>query len=232
MNHSWQPVRVVALDLDGTLIDSAPDLAAAVNRMLAARGMTVLSTPQITAMIGDGIHTLVERALTASMGEAPSATLFEAAADQALGYYRSALFEHSRIYTGVRETIAALRERGMTICCVTNKVSSLSLPLLAASGLLELLDHVVCADTPAERKPAPKLLQRACVLADSTPAALVMVGDAPVDIAAAHAAGARAVAVTYGYTPVERLAAAAPDALIDSLAALLESPVMHGRSPT
>ncbi len=218
MNAPADAIALVALDLDGTLIDSAPDLATAVNHALAGIDLPMLAEERIIGMIGDGIHTLVERALTASLEHTPTAALLSTTAAQAVGYYREALFVHSRVYAGVREGLAALRERGVMLCCVTNKVSDLTLPLLAASGLAPSLEHVLCADTPGERKPAPALLMRACAATGVAPRNVLMVGDSPVDIAAGRAAGTRVAAVSYGYTPADRLRVLGPDWLVTSIA--------------
>lgn len=217
MNARADSIGMVALDLDGTLIDSAPDLADAVNRTLAGIGLPALAAARIVDMIGGGIHTLVERALAASLGRPPAPEQLDAAAAQTVAHYRDALFVLSRVYPGVHEGLVALREQRLTLCCVTNKTSKLTVPLLAASGLATYFDHILCADTPAERKPQPVLLQRACAASGVAPRHALMIGDSAVDIAAARAAGTWVAAVSYGYNPVDKLRELNPDWLITSL---------------
>lgn len=213
-------VRAVAFDLDGTLVDSAPDLAAAANAMLEALGHARLSEPRIVAMIGNGIDGLVEAALSASTGRAVEPGSLAAAAALFRRGYAERLFERSRVYPGVAEGLAALEAMGVARCCITNKASAFTLPLLDAANLSARLEFALCADRPEERKPAPALLLAACRRLGVAPGDLLYVGDSHIDIAAARAAGCPVAVVDYGYHQGRSLAAERPDWIIASVADL------------
>ncbi|CAN0469297.1 unnamed protein product, partial [Phaeothamnion confervicola] len=131
--------------------------------------------------------------------------------------YGECVVDRSTLYPGVREALEALHERGIRICCVTNKFAQLSVPLLRRLHLADYFTHVLCAETRAQRKPAPVLLQEVCRREHIAPDELLMVGDTREDIAAARAAGCRVAAVTYGYNSAQTLATDRPDWTIDSL---------------
>jgi phosphoglycolate phosphatase len=210
-------IHTVAFDLDGTLVDSAPDLASAVNKSLRALRAPALPEERVVSMIGDGIDVLLERALHASLGRPPQHNELTAGLKLVVIKYGECVVDRATLFPGVREGLDALRERGMNICCVTNKYAQLSLPLLRSLDLEGYFAHVLCAETPAQRKPAPVLLQEVCRRAQITPDELLMVGDTRDDIAAARAAGCRVAAVSYGYNSVHTLATDRPDWTIDSL---------------
>jgi phosphoglycolate phosphatase len=200
-------LRAVAFDLDGTLVDSVPDLAAAANAMLHALDRAPLPDAAIAAMVGDGVDRLVERALTAA-GSATDAAAQGAARALFRAQYAGAVFDRSRVYPGVVEGLTALADRGLPLACVTNKASGFTLPLLDAAGLAPFFALTLCADRADQRKPQPYLLQAACAHFDAAPAALLYVGDGPADIGAARAAGCPVAAVDYGYGTLDPAAAA------------------------
>ena len=210
-------IRTVAFDLDGTLVDSAPDLALAVNKSLHALGAAMLAEERVVSMIGDGIDLLLERALSASLGRVPWHAERAASLRLVVEKYAECVADRAAVYPGVREGLDALRTRGLTICCVTNKYAQLSMPLLRTLELDSYFCHVLCAETPAQRKPAPVLLQEICRREHIAPDELLMVGDTREDIAAARAAGCRVAAVSYGYNSRQTLATDRPDWTIDSL---------------
>lgn len=214
---SPSPPLAVALDLDGTLVDSAPDLADAANALLARLGAAPLPAAALTTMLGDGVDVLVERVVDAAFGGAASRPDLDPCIDAFVGIYREALFVRSRVYAGVVAGLAALEAGGVPLCCVTNKRATLTRPLLAEAGLAGYFDLVLCADSAARKKPSPAMLLEASEHLGIDPAALVMVGDAVQDVQAARAAGCRALAVSYGYGERDRLLAAGAERLIDSL---------------
>ncbi len=213
-------VRAVAFDLDGTLVDSAPDLAAAANAMLEVLGHARLPEPRIAALIGNGIDRLVEAALAASTGRAAEAGPLAAATALFRRCYAERLFDRSRVYPGVIEGLAALDAMGVARCCITNKASAFTLPLLEAAGLSGRLGFALCADRSEERKPAPTLLLAACRRLGIAAADMLYVGDSRIDIAAARAAGCPVAVVDYGYHQGFSLAAERPDWIIASVAEL------------
>ena len=216
-------IEAVAFDLDGTLIDTAPDLAAASNMMLAILGGRPLSEPRIAALIGGGVEQLVRSVLTLSRdGAAPDPALLETAAALFRDLYRQRLFERGRIYPGVIDALRALERLGVFACCITNKESAFALPLIEAAGIGDLIAFTLSADRPADRKPSPNMLLTACARIGIKPARLLYVGDAQSDVLAARAAGCRVVAVDYGYHNGLLLAAARADGLVSNLTELID----------
>lgn len=192
-------IRAVAFDLDGTLVDTAPDLADAVNAALTVLGCRALPEACIAGLIGDGLDRLVTAALTESFGRAPPAGARAAARKLVRRRYAERVFRQSRVYPGVRETLQALHGRGMPLCCLTNKQATFALPLLAAAQLEHLFAFTLCAERAFERKPHPHLLLAACARLHIAPPQLLYVGDSRNDVQAARAAGSPVAVVRYGY---------------------------------
>ena len=212
-------IEAVAFDLDGTLIDTAPDLAAAANSMLRILGGRPLPEHRVAALIGDGVDRFIARVLEES-GDAsqPYATRRSWARVLFRNLYEQDLFARGRVFPGVEPALQALENAELPLCCITNKESRFALPLLEAAGLRERFQVTVCADRPEDRKPSPSMLLATCRQLGVEPANLLYVGDSPSDIAAARAARCRVVAVTYGYGDYDVLAAARPDGILGNLA--------------
>jgi phosphoglycolate phosphatase len=212
-------IEAVAFDLDGTLIDTAPDLAAAANSMLRILGGRPLPEQRIVALIGDGVDTFVDRVLEESGG---ASQLYAKRRSWARVLFRNLyeqdLFTRGCVFPGVEQALQALEYAELPVCCITNKESRFALPLLEAAGLRDRLAVTVCADLPEDRKPSPSMLLAACRQLGVEPANLLYVGDSPSDIAAARAARCRVAAVTYGYGDYDALAAARPDGVLSNLA--------------
>jgi phosphoglycolate phosphatase len=216
-------VRAVAFDLDGTLVDSAPDLAAAANLMLTMLGARALPESRIRALIGAGIDQLVRRALTESLGRPPANPAHcEDAQVLFRKLYAQHLFDRSRVYPDVPRALQALADSGLALACATNKEARFAYPLLAASGLESFFLFTLCADRAEDRKPRPNLLLAVCLHLRIAPAELLYVGDSHNDILAARAAGCRAAAVGYGYHNGPALEEFRPDAIIEGLMELTE----------
>jgi phosphoglycolate phosphatase len=216
-------IEAVAFDLDGTLVDTAPDLAAAANMMLTLLGIRPLPELHIPALIGDGIDRFVAEVLKQSRDgrTAPDSALFASAAALFRDLYREYLFERSRVYPGVMETLRALESAGVFSCCITNKESTFAVPLLEAAGIREPLAFALCADRAEDRKPSPSLLLLACARLGVKPPRMLYVGDARSDIVAARAAGCRVVAVDYGYHRDLPLVDPQPDGIVSNLTELI-----------
>ncbi|MBS0420906.1 MAG: phosphoglycolate phosphatase [Proteobacteria bacterium] len=193
-------IRAVAFDLDGTLIDTMDDLAASVNLMLGMLGAPELTQARIRTLVGNGVETLVLRALNDSVG---SASAHSARRSAALALFRrlygQQLYRRSKVYPGVVDTLRSLTEAGMALCCITNKDSVFAEPLLKQAGLSEFFSFTLCADRAEDRKPSPNMLLAACARLGLAPAEMLYVGDSGIDIAAARAAGLPVIAVGYGY---------------------------------
>lgn len=224
-------VRGAAFDLDGTLVDSAPDIADAANAMLKLLGYPLLAEHRITAMIGGGVDLLIERALAQSSGAAPRTDALRGAGDAFRRDYATRLFQRSRVYRGVREGLETLTKSGLRLCCVTNKASLFALPLLDAAGLSKFFSFILCADRPEQRKPDPALLLETCRRFEVRPEELLCVGDSAADVAAARAAGCPIAAVSYGYNGERPVALERPDWLIDSLTQIAGLPDASHAAP-
>jgi phosphoglycolate phosphatase len=216
--------RAAAFDLDGTLVDTAPDLAAAANATLEALGYAPLATRQIESLIGAGVERMVWGSLAESAGRTPEPATVATATALFRRRYAECLFERSRVYPGVIEGLQALDALGIKLCCVTNKHSAFTLPLLKTAGLAARFAFALCADRPEERKPAPDLLIAASERLGVEPDQMLYVGDSRVDIAAARAARCSVAVVDYGYNGGHSLADEHPDWIIGSVAELLALP--------
>jgi phosphoglycolate phosphatase len=190
------PVRAVAFDLDGTLVDSVPDIAHALNQALQGAGLPGFGLQQVRAWIGDGPDLLIDRALAALRRD--GLTLRRAlrrAFDQAT---LDAPLAHGAVYDGIAALLQQL-QTSLPLVVVTNKPSALACAVLETAGLLPHFAAVLGADTAAMRKPAPALLHSAAARLGLGAEQLLMVGDSAADMGCAHAAGAAAVWVSWGY---------------------------------
>jgi phosphoglycolate phosphatase len=211
-------IRAIAFDLDGTLIDTAPDLGASANLMLGRLGRAPLPSSSIPRLIGAGISVFVERVLEETAEDNSSSPIMRAGAEALFRrLYRDHLFERGRIYPEVRATLKSLADAGTALCCITNKESAFTSHLLTAAHLDSYFQHVLCADYIEDRKPSPNLLLQACKRVGVKPSELLYVGDSRADIIAARAAGCRIASVSYGYQDAQSLLQMHPDEMIDSL---------------
>jgi phosphoglycolate phosphatase len=196
-SHQFSP-RAVFFDLDGTLVDSVPDLAEAARRMLAELGEPTRSDAEVAAFVGKGIPVMVERALTVGRSPVAPERLAQAIASFVRHYdVTNGLL--TMTYPGVVETLPVLRARGLKMACVTNKAEAFVAPLLAKLGLLSFMDCIVGGDTLAYKKPDPQPLWHACEQVGVGREAALMVGDSGNDALCARRAGIPVVLMTYGY---------------------------------
>jgi phosphoglycolate phosphatase len=214
-------VEAVSFDLDGTMIDTAPDLGAAANMMLVILGGRPLLESRVPGLIGAGIDEFVARVLVQS-GVKADATLQTMATALFRNLYGQRVFGRSRVYPGVLMTLHQLRSEGRKVCCVTNKERKFALPILELAGLSGFFETVLCADSVENRKPSPKLVRAACTQLDVEPEKMLCVGDSSADIQAAQAAGCRVVAVNYGYHHDVPLADLRPDGIVSDLREIFE----------
>jgi len=211
---------LVLFDLDGTLVDSARDLACAADDTLAALGQAPIGEPAVRRFVGDGVERLVHRCLTGRLdGEAEPALAARALAlfGERYAHHNA---RHSALYEGARQGLDALRARGTALGCVTNKPARFTEPLLVHMGIRGHFEVVVSGDTTGHRKPHPEPLLHAARALGADPARCLLVGDSDNDVRAARSAGMPVVCVSYGYNQGRDVAASAPDAVIASLAEL------------
>jgi len=210
-------VKMVMIDLDGTLIDTVPDLAAAAGRMLADLGRPGWDESNYRAWIGNGVPRFVKRALTGEMQAEPEAGLFEKALDLFGRHYAAAVSDLSRPYPGVVEGLERFQSMGFSLACITNKAESFTLPLLRNLDLYKYFRLVLSGDTLPKQKPDPLPLLHACRHFGINPDHGVLVGDSSNDVQAARAAGMPVICVTYGYNHGHDIRDSGPDAVVDSL---------------
>jgi phosphoglycolate phosphatase len=203
--------RLAALDLDGTLVDSAPDLAHCLGIALDSVALAPPRPEQCRAWIGDGIEALLHRALTWASEEPPDDALLARALDAFDDCYRNRLLVDSHLYPGVAATIANLRARGLIVGCITNKRERYAVRLLDEAGIGSGLDFLYGGDTLPAKKPDALQLTTAAKRFGIAPADAVMVGDSLNDLDAAESAGFGFVFARYGYAGPDpgRLAAQA-----------------------
>jgi len=191
--------RAVLVDLDGTLLDTAPDLAAAANAMLAELGLASLPEATVRGFIGKGIDNLVLRSLEAATGRVPENAQMAQARASFARHYEITNGKASTAYPGAREGLQAMRAMGLRLACVTNKASRFTVSLLAVTGFADCFDAVVTSDAVGRRKPDPEVFRYACRALDVDPGDAVVIGDSDNDARGARAAGCVVLLVPYGY---------------------------------
>jgi phosphoglycolate phosphatase len=213
------PIKIlaVAFDLDGTLVDTLPDLHESANRMLADLGRPAVAESAVRAYVGDGVDRLVRRLLTDDADGEPDTALFDRAGNAFRRHYASVLSHASRAFPGVVEGLQEMRHRGLRLACITNKPSGFTDPLLRDIGLAPYLDLVLSGDSLPRKKPDPLPLLH-CAQVFGVPASrLLMIGDSPNDTRAARAAGCPVFCVPYGYRGTLGLHELDCDAIVSAL---------------
>lgn len=215
------PVSALLIDLDGTLLHTAPELAESANRMLRDISRPAVSQDLLMSYIGNGIVWLVKRALTGDMHTEPDAVLFEKALPIFEKHYTQLLLQ-SKPFDGVIDGLNAMQEAGFRLGCITNKVARYTEPLLKGVGLAKYFEIVLAGDTLPEKKPHPMPLLHAAKFFGVPVEKLLLIGDSLSDTAAARAAGCPVVCVPYGYNHGEPVETLDPDAVIPTLRDVLK----------
>jgi phosphoglycolate phosphatase len=197
---------LVVFDLDGTLVDTAPDLIAALNVILAREGMAGLPLASARNLIGGGARKLLERGLEAEGRTVSIAELDRLTADF-IAYYGEHIADHSRPFNGLEAALDGLAEQGCTLAVCTNKLEWLSKRLLDQLNLSSRFATICGGDTFGVSKPDPAILRQTVARAGCDLASTIMVGDAGTDVGVARRAGVPVIGVTFGYTevPIEAL---------------------------
>ena len=212
--------RAYLFDLDGTLVDSVPDIDQALNHALATADLPPVAESLTRHWIGHGSRTLIQQALQHHQQLADTTAI-----DQLIGpflsHYKANIAVHSKIYPQVRETLSTLKQSGSKLAVVTNKLTELSEPLLKDIGLYDFFDLIVCGDTADQPKPAADPIVLCLEHFDLTPAQVLMVGDSETDVLAAKAANVDVACVRDGYNHGVDVTTLDPDFVITSFAELL-----------
>lgn len=218
-------MQAALIDLDGTLLDTAPDLAAAMNATLRELALAQIDPAQVRDYVGKGVAALVRRSLEASLGHEPDARLLVRAQTKFSRHYETFNGAASQAFPGAVEGLMAMRAQELQLACITNKLMRFTQPLLQKKGLSRYLQAVVTSDTAGTRKPDPGMVLHACRLLGVKPEQACVIGDSDNDGDAARAAGCRFLLVSYGYREGRELRELKCDAVVDSLleaAALLK----------
>jgi phosphoglycolate phosphatase len=210
-------VKAVAIDLDGTMLDTVEDLAIAVNMMLKRLARAPLEQTLVRNFVGKGIGNLVERSLVGAMEGKPDAALYDRALPIYMGCYAEVNGRHTTMYPQVREGLDALQAAGFQLACVTNKSERYTLPLLAQMRLDGYFSEVVAGDTLPRKKPDPLPLTHVCKKFGIVPPELLMIGDSLNDAEAARAAGCPVFCVGYGYNEGADVRSLDVDAIVESI---------------
>jgi phosphoglycolate phosphatase len=203
----------IVFDLDGTLVDTAADLAGAMNHCLALEHLPSLATDSVRGLVGHGARALLRRGLAAA-GQPEDESRVDRLMPQFLDFYKVHVADHSRLYPGALAVLGELNAAGCALGICTNKPEALSLDLLGALGVLSYFGAVLGSDTLVVRKPDPQHLLATIERLGGVATGAVMVGDSIVDVTTAKAARVPVVGVTFGFS-TEPMASLAPTVLVD-----------------
>jgi phosphoglycolate phosphatase len=209
--------EMILIDVDGTLVDSVPDLAFCVDAMMQQLGRPARGETLVRNWVGNGVERLVRRALTGTLDGEPDEAEFQRAYPVFLALYAENTSQRSHLYPGVREGLDLLKSAGYKLGCVTNKAAQFTEPLLRDLGVRDDFSIVISGDTLPEKKPDPAPLRHGAEFFGCRPEQCLMIGDSVSDVHAARAAGFQIVCMSYGYNHGVDIRDSHPDAVIDSL---------------
>ena len=210
-------IAAAIIDLDGTMLDTAPDFQVAVNRMRAEMDLAPLEQKTIVDFVGKGSENLIRRVLAVDFPAPQVEQHFDAALDSYQRHYEVVNGTHASLYPGVVEGLQAMRDKGLRLACVTNKPLVFALALLEKAGLRDYFELVYGGDSFPRKKPDPMPLLAVCADFELEPAQVVAIGDSSNDAQAARAAGCRVFNVPYGYNHGESIQDVDSDGIVASL---------------
>lgn len=208
------------MDVDGTLVDSVPDLAFCIDTMMEELRLPPRGKTKVRHWVGNGVERLIKRALLDNLEGEPDEALYQKAEPIFSALYQENTSKRSYLYPGVKEGLDWLKSQGYRLGSVTNKAAQFTHPLLKALGISDYFELIVSGDTLPEKKPHPAPLLHAARFFGTTPEKALMIGDSVSDVKAARAAGFQIVCLSYGYNHGEDIRASHPDGVIDSLVEL------------
>jgi phosphoglycolate phosphatase len=208
---------MVLIDVDGTLVDSVPDLAWCVDATMRELGMPERGEAAVRHWVGNGVERLVKRALLNRLDGEPDAALYNKALPVFQAFYSENTSKRSKLYAGVADALEFLRSTGVRLGCVTNKASRFTLPILRDLGIADYFATVLCGDEVERKKPDPQPLLTVAERLQTAAERSMMIGDSMSDVKAARAAGFSIVCMSYGYNHGEDIRDYHPDAVVDSM---------------
>ena len=214
--------KMILIDVDGTLVDSVPDLAYCVDEMMKALGREPHGETKVRDWVGNGVERLTRRALIGQLDGEPSDEDFAKGYPIFLELYKDNTSKRSCLYPGVREGLDYMKSQGYLLGCVTNKDAQFTIPLLKGLGIYDEFGIVVSGDTLPVKKPDPQPLLHAAAHFGVGAEDSLMLGDSKSDVTAARNAGFQIVCMSYGYNHGEDIRNYNPDAVIDSMVELKE----------
>lgn len=213
----FSDIQAVIIDLDGTMLDTAPDFLIAINRMRAEFGLTALDIDTIKKFVGKGSENLIQRVLAVDFAAEQIALHFDAAMAAYQHHYLAINGDYSELYPDVIAGLQAMRALGLRMACVTNKPVAFTLPLLEKKGLSAYFEVVYGGDSFERKKPDPIALLQVCADFDLAPAKVLAIGDSSNDAQAARAAQCPVLLVPYGYNHGETIQNVESDGIVSTL---------------
>jgi phosphoglycolate phosphatase len=217
MPNPFAGIRAAIIDLDGTMVDTAPDFLAVINRMQADLDLPPLDIDTIKDFVGKGTENLIRRVLAVDLAPAQVEERFAAALASYLGHYHVLNGEFSSVFPGVHEGLTRMRELGLRLACVTNKPIGLTLPLLDKTGLRAHFEVIYGGDSLPVKKPDPGPFLQVCADFGLQPSQVMAIGDSSNDAQAARAAGCRVLSVPYGYNHGQPIHDVDSDGIVSTL---------------
>jgi phosphoglycolate phosphatase len=212
--------EMVLIDIDGTMVDSVPDLAFSIDQMLIDLDKPVRGEAKVRQWVGNGIERLVKRALTNTFDGDPDEALYQRALPLFKSHYAANNSKRSHLYEGVKQGLDYMQGRAYRMGCVTNKAAEFTHPLLHDLGIGDYFEVIICGDDTPKMKPDPMPLLTAAQRMQVDPQQSLMLGDSSNDVRAARAAGFQIICTSYGYNHGEDIRRYGPDAVIDSMVEL------------
>jgi len=209
--------KLIMIDVDGTMVDSVPDLAYCVDQTMILMGRDVWGEEKVRHWVGNGVPKLVERSISGTLEGKVNRKDFEKAYDIFLELYAQNTSIRSCLYDGVMEGLSYIKDQGYLLGCVTNKAEQFTLPILKDLGIIDNFKIVISGDTLEKKKPDPLPLIYAANFFGVRPEESIMLGDSISDVTASRAAGYNVICMSYGYNHGNNIYDSRPDLVIDSM---------------